>query len=161
MMQTVNEEPVAACLEFSDPFATRLQNFIQDCRAVTAVEFALLAPIFLSLLLGVLAMGIYLQNINALQSAANDTARQVTVAYQRDIDLQPDTIVTTATSVATSAPYLLDIDRLEVSVASAATSRVTGATEFNLGFSYQLMNIPLVPMEWMTITYTRPVFVVS
>jgi Flp pilus assembly protein TadG len=132
----------------------------RDNQGAVAVEFAMLAPVFLTMLLGTLLMGMYLQNINALQSAANDTSRQVTVAYQRNNQVESAEIQDIARSVAIRAPYLLDTDRLDVVVEQAASSRVTGATEFNVRFSYQLIGLPFVPISWLTVDYQRPVFVI-
>ena len=132
----------------------------RDNQGAVAVEFAMLAPVFLTMLLGTLVMGMYLQNINALQSAANDTSRQVTVAYQRNNQVMPAEIQDIARGVAIRAPYLLDTDRLDVVVEQVASSRVTGATEFNVHFSYQLIGLPFVPISWLTIDYQRPVFVI-
>lgn len=131
-----------------------------DSGGSAVIELALLAPIFLCLLLAVLVMAMYLQNINAMQSAANDTARNIAVAYQRKNQVLAPEIEDIARGVAVQAPYLLDTDKLTVEVEQASASRVTGATEFNLSFSYQLVGLPFVPVDWMTVSYERPIFVI-
>lgn len=142
------------------PVGPKRWPVLKDSSGATVVEFAMLAPIFLALLLGVMTMGTYLQNFNAMRSAANDTTRQITVAYQRANKVQASEIENLARGVAVQAPYMLDTDRLDVTVQAAATSRVPGATEFTLRINYQLIGLPLVPVEWMVVSYERPIFVV-
>ena len=47
-----------------------------------AVEFALVGPILLGMLMGVLQIGIGMQNYNALRGISADTARYAVVNYQ-------------------------------------------------------------------------------
>lgn len=47
----------------------------KDCRGVAAVEFALIAPVFFLILLGIAAYGIYFSAISSLQELTADAAR--------------------------------------------------------------------------------------
>ena len=47
----------------------------KDCRGVAAIEFALIAPVFFMLLLGIAAYGIYFSAITSLQELTADAAR--------------------------------------------------------------------------------------
>lgn len=47
----------------------------RDCRGASAVEFALVAPVFLLLVLGALAYGIYFGAAHSIQQLAADAAR--------------------------------------------------------------------------------------
>lgn len=50
-------------------------SWVRDDRATSAVEFALLTPVFLLLLTGMLAYGIYFGAANSLQQLTADAAR--------------------------------------------------------------------------------------
>jgi Flp pilus assembly protein TadG len=52
-----------------------VRRFICDTRGVGAVEFALLAPVFLLLLLGILYYGIYFGAVSSVQELTADAAR--------------------------------------------------------------------------------------
>ena len=52
-------------------------------RGASAVEFALLAPVFISLMLGVVEVGMYMQNYSAVRSLASDASRFAAVEYQK------------------------------------------------------------------------------
>lgn len=125
-------------------------------------EFALLAPVMLMLMIGVFQVAVYVQNYNALRSVVSDTARFVTVEYQKENDLSPDEIHAVLLSQAVGAPYLLDTDRLEISVEPAETSRIADATEFEVEVTYTLQDwMPFVDLEEASLTYNRPIFVVD
>ncbi len=53
----------------------RFAGWVRDCRGTSAVEFAILTPVFLLLLTGMLAYGIYFGAAHALQQLAADAAR--------------------------------------------------------------------------------------
>jgi Flp pilus assembly protein TadG len=126
------------------------------------IEFALLAPLFFAMIFGVLQVGVYLQNYNAVQSLASDGARYVMVEYQKDNKLTDEQIRRVLLGEAVNSPYMLDSARLNIVVDRTGTSRVTGATEISLSFRYTLDNfIPSVELPGSTITYSRPVWVVT
>lgn len=128
----------------------------------TIIEFALLAPVMFTLMIGVFQVAVFVQNYNAVRSVVSDTARFVTVEYQKDNDLNTDEIHAVLVSQAVGAPYLLDSDRLEIEITTAETSRVTGATEFDVDVSYTLEDwLPFVDLEEAVLTYNRPIFVVD
>lgn len=126
-----------------------------------AVEFALVGPLFIALFIGVLQVGIYLQNYNAVQSIASDGARHVMIEYQKDNSLSDEQIRSVILAQAINAPYLLDSDRLEIFVDRTGASRVTGATEIRIEIRYMLFNfIPGIEIPGSLIVYQRPAFVV-
>ena len=139
-------------------FARRLRR-AQGGSAI--IEFALLAPLFLTMLFGVMQVGVYLQNYNAVQSLASDGARYVMVEYQKDNALTDEQIRTVLLAEAVNAPYLLDSDRLTITIDRTGTSRVTDATEISIEFDYTLNDfVPGVKIPGSTIEYERPVWVV-
>ena len=138
-----------------------LSTCLRDAKGGAAVEFALLAPVFFMLMFGVLQVGVWLQNYNAVQSLASDGARYVMVEYQKDNALTDEQIRTVVLGEAVNAPYLLKSDRLQVTVDRSGASRVSGATEIDLTLTYTLNEfIPNFTLPGSTITYTRPIWVV-
>ena len=68
--------------------------------ASAAVEFALIGPLFLTMFMGVMQVGIGMQNYNALRSISADTARYAVVNYQRSNLLTPIQLQTYASNAA-------------------------------------------------------------
>ena len=127
-----------------------------------AVEFALVGPILLGMLMGVLQIGIGMQNYNALRGISTDTARYAVVNYQTANRLTTSQLENYANGLAGGPPYGLVRSRFAVSVSPAATQRVTGATEYSMTVTY---NVPtmlgLFGISEIPLSYSRPIFVVS
>ena len=69
----------------------RLKQIFAHERGAAAVEFALVLPITLTMLLGALNMGIYLFFQNSLSSALDEAAREVSVwPMPNDTELQTE-----------------------------------------------------------------------
>ncbi|WP_324073453.1 MAG: TadE/TadG family type IV pilus assembly protein [Erythrobacter sp.] len=135
---------------------------LRDERGSMVVEFGLLAPVFLMLVFGMLQVAFYMQHLNAVQSLASDGARFVMIEYQKNNPLSNDQIREVLLSRATSQQYLLDTDRVQITVDRSGASRVTGATEIDLTVNYTLENfIPGVTLPLSVISYTRSVWVVT
>lgn len=140
----------------------RLRALRKEQGGAAAIEFALLAPVFFLLFLGVLQVAVYLQNYNAVQSLASDGARYVLVEYQKNNKLTDTQIQQVVRGEAVNAPYMLDTDRLTVTIDRSGTSRITGATEIDIELEYQLSDwLPGVDLPLTKVKYSRPVFVVT
>lgn len=134
----------------------------RDENGASAVEFALLAPVFLMLLFGVLQAGVWLQNYNAVRSATVDASRLILVEYQKNNSLSDEQIRRVVLARATTAPYFLDTEDLVVTVNRLTTTRVTGAIELEVGLSYTFGSfLPFADLPGSSATYERPVFVVD
>lgn len=139
-----------------------VQTVLHNSRAVAAVEFALLAPLFFALLFGVLQVGIYLQNYNAVQSVVADGVRIVMIEYQKDNELSDEQIRSVILARAVNAPYLLETDRLIVNVDRSGGSRISGAAEIDIEIRYTLSDIvPGYELPGSTVTHERSIFVAS
>ena len=53
----------------------KFNEILKDMRGVAAIEFALIAPVFFFILLGIAAYGIYFSAISSLQELTADAAR--------------------------------------------------------------------------------------
>ncbi len=139
-----------------------LPRIRRDETGASAIEFALLGPIFLLLFMGVLQVGIAMQNYNALRGLSADVARYAMVQYQTGNEVSNSQIETWAENAALGAPYLLDQNRVNAVVTTASTQRVTGATELQLVISYQLDSfLGFAGIEFPFVTYTRPIFLLD
>lgn len=139
-----------------------LPRLVRDENGAIAVEFALLGPIFLLLLVGVLQVGMAMQNYNALRGVSADVARYAMVQYQTGNALSNSQLETWAENRALGAPYLLDRNRVNAVITTAATQRVTNATELQIVVSYQLDSfLGFAGIEFPFVTYTRPVFLMN
>ncbi len=140
----------------------RIKTILRDDRGASAVEFALLAPIFLLMLVGVLQVGMAMQNYNALRGVSADVARYAMVQYQTGNTVSNSQLETWAENQALGAPYMLDQNRINATVTTPGTQRVTGATELQVVMSYQLDNVlGFAGIEFPFVTYTRPIFLLD
>lgn len=139
-----------------------LTTLRRDTSGALAVEFALLAPVFLLLLFGVLQAGVWLQNYNAVRSATLDASRQILIEYQKNNTLSDEQIRRVVLARATTAPYFLNSDNLTVTIDRKLTTRVTGTTEIDVELSYTMDSfLPFAELPGGSVEYERPVFVVS
>ncbi len=137
-------------------------TLLKDVRGAIAIEFALLGPILITMMIGVFQVGVYMQNYNAVQSLASDAGRYVMIQYQKKNDMVNADIQSVVRGLAVNAPYMLDTDRLTITATTASTSRVTGAKEIDLKIDYTLEDwLPFVDLPQTTVSYSRPIFVVN
>jgi Flp pilus assembly protein TadG len=127
-----------------------------DKQGAAVIEFAILAPLLLTMLIGVLMMGVELQNYNALRSIAYDVNRYTVVEYQKSNKIDTDQIENVAVSLASHLPYTLASDRLDVTAVVGTTS-IAGAKQFDLTYSYTPKN--LSGFQPPKITYTDLIIV--
>jgi hypothetical protein len=90
------------------------------------------------------------------------TARSVAVEYQTDNNLSDQQIEDTGLAVATTAPYLLDEDAIEVVVSDPASQPFPGARQLTLTMTYQLPTfLNFAGISGPEISYSRSMFVVD
>ena len=140
----------------------RLSRLAASERGSSAIEFALLAPVFISLMIGVVEVGIYMQNHNAVRSLASDAARFAAVEYQKNNALTEATLEANIQAMGLASPYNLNNSQLTVTVTEVTPARVNGAREFDLDISYALPDIVgFMTVDNFTINYSRPLFVLD
>ena len=140
----------------------KLASLRVDQTASAAVEFALIGPAFLAMFLGVMQVGIGMQNYNALRSISADTARWAVTNYQAGDQKTAIQMQQKATDLAAAAPYGLEVSpRFTVFVSSPTAQRVAGATEFRITVTYQVRTLlSVIGIGEIPLTYTRPIFVI-
>ena len=137
-------------------FRSRLAS---DRRGSVLMEFALLAPVLLTLIVGVVQVGIHVQNANAVRSLASDGARAAVVEYQRGNILTDEQIAADIHSRGVGPRYNLNLLPEDVVVTERTPSRIAGVTEMTISITYEMPNfLAFVDMSVLDIKYQRPVF---
>lgn len=140
----------------------RIKRLLADTRGAAAVEFALIGPVMIAMMLGVLQFGIGMQNYNSLRAASAEVARYAVVNYQTNNKLSDSQLQNYMRSVATRAPYSLIETRLTVSIRDATTQRVTGAKEKTISLTYTIPTVlSFIGVQDIPLTYSRPVFLLN
>lgn len=127
-----------------------------------AVEFALVAPLVIGLMLGMFQVSIGMHDYNSLRGAVADSARYAIVDFQKETRSDEAALTAAAIEIATSTPYNLNPDQLEVSVDLLDDSRVAGALEATITMEYDVPSFArMVGMGDIHLEYSRPVFLIS
>lgn len=133
-----------------------------DASGSLAIEFALLIPVLITMMLGVFQIGITMNSYNAMRSAAADISRYTVVQYQNGSYRDTNDLTTTARAMATAAPYMLDTSRLTISVSRPVTQRVAGTTELSVSLRYNAPSVMnLIGVSDIPLSYSQPVFLVE
>lgn len=127
-----------------------------DCRGASAIEFALIAPVFLLLVLGALCYGIYFGAAHSVQQLAADAAR----AAVAGLDGNERAALATAFIAANGASYaLIDPERLTLSAAPSPDD----PDQFLVRLAYDATALPIwnlyppVPPPAQTIVFTSTI----
>lgn len=132
-----------------------------DRNGSAAIEFALIGPAFIAMFMGVLQIGIGMQNYNALRSISADTARYAVVSYQKGTRINVIDLQDHAIAIGTAPPYGLRRDRLVAFAFTPIAQRVSGAAEFQMRLTYRIPTfLGVIGVRDIPLTYTRPIFVV-
>ncbi len=127
-----------------------------------AIEFALIGPAFIGMFMGVLQLGMGMQNYNALRSISADVSRYAVVNYQTRNRLNTAQLQDYAHGIASAPPYGLIRARFAVEITVAANQRVTGANEYNVHLTYRIPTfLAIFNISDIPLTYDRPIFVIS
>lgn len=138
----------------------RLRSFRRCSTGSTTVEFALVAPLLITLVLGTIQFGMWMSAYNGLRSAADDTGRFVTVRYQQDKIISNFDIAVCARQRAIAAPYYLDDGNVTTFVSDAGAQPINGVNEKSLRIVYEMPSIlEFADVPAFKMSYTRPLFV--
>lgn len=134
----------------------------RDASGSAAIEFALIGPAFIGMFMGVLQLGMGMQNYNALRSISADVSRYAVVNYQTRNRLNTAQLQDYAHGIASAPPYGLIRARFAVQITVAANQRVTGANEYNVHLTYRIPTfLAIFNISDIPLTYDRPIFVIS
>ncbi len=125
------------------------------------VEFALLFPFLVTLLVGVLQVGLHVQNTNAVRNLASDGSRMAVVQYQQGNSISASQIEAMIRGRGVGPRYNLNGDRLTVVVTEEA-SRIGGVTEMSIRITYDAPDyLAFVDSDALRLVYQRPVFLLT
>jgi Flp pilus assembly protein TadG len=120
----------------------RLRTFATCRTGTAAVEFALLSPLYILLLMGVIAYGIYIAAAHSVQQIAADAAR---VAVGGIDDTERKHLVTDFVSEHSKGYAFVKPEKLSVAVSEA-----TGGSEyFVVTITYEAAELPI----WQLVTH--------
>lgn len=134
-----------------------LSKLRRDQFGAVAIEFAILAPIFIAMCIGILAIGVQMQNYSAMRSLASDMNRYTVVEYQKSNKMTANQITDVASAIAVSPLYGLKGDRLDISV-SEVSSPITGARKFTMALNYSPF-LTFYGLEAINLTYKQNIYV--
>lgn len=138
----------------------RARALLASSRGNTAVEFGIIGPFFILLILGVMQFGLIMQNYNAVRNLASDGARFAAVEYQKGTNSPTSAIETWMRARAVSGAYNLDTDLLTITVTQATTSSLTGLKQFDIAISYAATDyLWSVVGDTMNVSASKSVFV--
>ncbi len=138
-----------------------IKRLLRDHGGAVAIEFAILGPMLITMMFGVLQVGIAMQAYNAMRSAAADVARFAVVERQKGNTISATSLTTQAGTIASATPYALLDANLTHNVVLVATPQVTGTTEYTLTYSYTVPSLlGVIDLAAIPLTYSRPIFVV-
>lgn len=136
-----------------------LRRLAADARGGSVIEFGLLAPVMIAMLMGILWVGVQMQSYNGLRSVAADVSRYTVVEYQKSNKLTTGQIADVAAATAVRAPYSLQGDNLDVTVVEQS-SPVANAKKFRITLSYTAMNfLSFMGVASPNLTFSQTVFV--
>lgn len=131
----------------------------RDVTAAAMIEFAMLAPLLIAMVLGVFQIGLHANNYSSVRSVLSDAGRYAAVEYQRENGLTLDELRAAIYSRATAPPYNLAGNRLDVQV-TELTSEIGDARKFDIALAYAPPNfLGMIGIDQLTIAYSRPVYV--
>lgn len=123
------------------------------------VEFALLGPIMITMMMAVLQFGMAMWSYNSLRGVASDVARYAVINYQTNNKLTTSQLRDYTEAVATQAPYGMMLENLTITVDQATTQRVSGATELTLTVNYNFPTLlSVVGVGSIPMSFSRPIF---
>ena len=134
----------------------RLRAFGPDATAATAVEFAMLAPLFILLMLGMVAYGIYFGASHSVQQIAADAARTAIAGENAG---ERNTLV--AAFVAANAGSYPFVDASKLTVEARDSS--ADPNQFDVSVRYDACDLPIwnllagLPMPDVTISRTSTI----
>ena len=136
-----------------------LRRLRRNSTGAAIIEFGILAPAIVTLFLGILQVGMWMQSYNALRSVAADAGRYTAVQYQKANYISNIDMATWARDRAIDH-YLFKSADVSADVTDATNQQITGVTEKTLTVTYKFDSVmSIIGIEDQTVSYARPIFV--
>ena len=124
-------------------------KFVQCRRGATAVEFAMLMPVFLTLVFGIVVFGSYLTMVHGVQQLAAEAARSSIAGMS---DTERSTLASSYVTANVSTYPLLAANHLTVNAAASSADANVFVVTVNYDASGMfLFSLPFVPAPPSTI----------
>lgn len=123
----------------------RLKNFKSSQGGAAAVEFAIIAPVFILILMTLVAYGIYLSVAHSVQQLAADAARTAVAGIT---ETEREQLVSNFVSTSTLNGAFIDRNKLKVTVAPDPTNN----NQFTVSVEYDAQNLPI----WNLYSFALP-----
>ena len=137
----------------------RFRRLGSDRTGSAIVEFGILAPAILTLFVGILQVGLWMQCYNALRSVAADTGRYVAVEYQKSNRINNISMALWARQHAIDN-FMFAEEKVSSNVSDAATQSIAGVTEKTLTLNYTMPSIfGIAGIGEIPVRFQRPIFV--
>lgn len=135
------------------------QRLRGDRSGSTIIEFAILAPVIVTMFMGILQVGIWMQSYNALRSVAADAGRYTTVQYQLSNRIDNHAMATWARDRGIDHYNFKSAD-FSTDVTTAANQRIVGVTELTLTLTYKYKSyLTYIGVTDPNVTFSRPIFI--
>jgi Flp pilus assembly protein TadG len=126
-----------------------LRNLVRCRRGASAVEFAIIAPVFLVLVFGIVVFGCYLTMVHGVQQLAAEAARSSIAGIT---DSERNSLATNYVSSNASTYPLLTANHLSVNAAPSAANPNVYVVTVNYDASDSFIySLPFVPAPASTI----------
>ncbi len=136
-----------------------LKSIFCDRRGSALIEFAILAPALIGMMLGIMFIGLQMMSYNSIRSISSDVARYTLVEYQKVNKIGVTEIQNQAIAIAINSPYALDDDNLDVTV-TKPNSDISGTTKFTATITYTPYNpVAFLGVPGPTMVETRSFYV--
>ena len=136
-----------------------LRRLRRNSTGAAIIEFGILAPAIVTLFLGILQVGMWMQSYNALRSVAADAGRYTAVQYQKANYISNIDMATWARDRAIDH-YLFKSADVSADVIDATNQQITGVTEKTLTVTYKFDSVmSIIGIKDQTVSYARPIFV--
>lgn len=127
---------------------TRFTSRFRRCdRAATAVEFALLLPVFLAMLFGIVVFGSYLAVVHGVQQLAAEAARSSIAGLS---ETERNSIATSYVSANATTYPLINASQLSVTAATSGANVFVVTVNYNASGMF-IFSLPFVPAPPTTI----------
>ena len=138
----------------------RLRHLREDSCGTSAMEFALIAPLFIVMMLGVLQIGLWMHGYNGMRAVAAETSRYVTVEYQKGTRVSNYDAAVWARNTALNSANILDGGTVSTLVVDDATQDIAGITRKTLTVNYQMTSfLGMIGIDALDLSFSRPMFV--
>jgi len=119
--------------------------YLRDKTAAAALEFALVAPLFIVILMSTVAYGIYMSACHSIQQLAADAARSAVAGLS---SAERADLATSFIKQSTINNAFIDPTKLAVSVKDDSSN----SSQFTVSLSYDATNLPI----WQLYSFTMP-----